>query len=426
MGAFQTTRWSLIVASRDASREGAAALDELCRIYRAPVLAYVRHRGYGSDDAEELTQSFFEYLLGRGMVHRADPARGSFRAFLVSSIRHFLSDARSADRARKRGGDAVRVPLDEHDAAAPDADTPEAAFDRAFALTVLARAMSALEREAREARRLALFERAQALPRGSPRSRRLRRGRGEARPAPQHRRGRDPPPARAPAAARASGARRDRGFRRAGRRGAARARPRLRRGGVIATRASGPEPGRAASAWSAPIPRAVRRTRTRSARRAGRWSRRRARARTRATRCRGCAATTATRSMRTCGARATRRTSRTERAARSSRTCSQRVRRVDPRAHGRFREFLLGRAHRLPRGRLAQRRGNRAARRDARVRARRARGAASARARARRHAGAGVRARLRARAARARHAAPARRGGARRPPRAVRAARAAT
>ena len=157
MGAFQTTRWSLIVASRDASREGTAALDELCRIYRSPVLAYVRHRGHGPDDAEELTQSFFAYLLDRGIVNRADPARGSFRAFLVSAIRHFLSDARSADRALKRGGDAVRVSLDDHDAAGPEADTPEAAFDRAFALTVLARAMAELEREARAAGKVELF-----------------------------------------------------------------------------------------------------------------------------------------------------------------------------------------------------------------------------------------------------------------------------
>ena len=157
MGAFQTTRWSLILASRDETRDGAAALDQLCRIYRSPVLAYVRHHGHGPDDAEELTQSFFAYLLDREMVHRADPARGSFRAFLVSAIRHFLSDVRSAGRARKRGGDAVRVPLEDTDAAAPDAETPEAAFDREYALTVLSRALAALEREAREGDRLELF-----------------------------------------------------------------------------------------------------------------------------------------------------------------------------------------------------------------------------------------------------------------------------
>ena len=157
MGAFQTTRWSLILASRDETRDGAAALDQLCRIYRSPVLAYVRHHGHGPDDAEELTQSFFAYLLDREMVHRADPARGSFRAFLVSAIRHFLSDARSADRALKRGGDAVRVSLEDHDPAGSEADTPEAAFDRAFALTVLARAMAGLEREARAAGKAELF-----------------------------------------------------------------------------------------------------------------------------------------------------------------------------------------------------------------------------------------------------------------------------
>src|SRR5688572_32615431 len=104
MGAFQTTRWSLILASRDETRDGAAALDQLCRIYRSPVLAYVRHHGHGPDDAEELTQAIVAYLLDREMVHRADPARSSYRAILVSAIRRFLSDSRSADRASVCGG----------------------------------------------------------------------------------------------------------------------------------------------------------------------------------------------------------------------------------------------------------------------------------------------------------------------------------
>lgn len=157
MGAFQTTRWSLILASRDVTREGAAALDQLCRIYRSPVLAYVRHRGYAGDQAEDLTQSYFAHLLDRGIVHRADPARGPFRAFLLGSIRNFLANMRDAERAQKRGGGAAAVEIDESTALAPEGDTPEAAFDREFALTLLRRAMQALEREAREAGRLDQF-----------------------------------------------------------------------------------------------------------------------------------------------------------------------------------------------------------------------------------------------------------------------------
>jgi RNA polymerase sigma-70 factor (ECF subfamily) len=157
MGLFQTTRWSLILKTRDANARH--ALEELCRSYRAPVLTYVRHWGAPAADAEDLTQSFFERLLTHRAYEQADPARGSFRAFLLTALRRFLINAEAFNRAAKRRGNSETVPLFESDGVigdvTPDAmandESPEAAFDRAFALAVLRRAIAQLGAEAARA-----------------------------------------------------------------------------------------------------------------------------------------------------------------------------------------------------------------------------------------------------------------------------------
>jgi len=87
MSRFQTTRWSLIEAARDDPDRSRAALEELCAAYRPPVLAYVRHSGYGRADAEDLTQSFFLRFLESGWYGRADPERGRFRSLLLTTLR---------------------------------------------------------------------------------------------------------------------------------------------------------------------------------------------------------------------------------------------------------------------------------------------------------------------------------------------------
>lgn len=65
MGKFETTRWSLVLRARGEPADARAALEILCRTYRAPVLAFVRSRGYAADTAEDLTQAFFARFLER-------------------------------------------------------------------------------------------------------------------------------------------------------------------------------------------------------------------------------------------------------------------------------------------------------------------------------------------------------------------------
>jgi RNA polymerase sigma-70 factor (ECF subfamily) len=148
---FDTTRWSLV---RNAARDdpaGRLALGELCRIYRPAVLAFLRRRGMSRDAAEESTQSFFLHLLERELAARADPARGRFRVFLRTALENHLSNRRAHDATQRRNAPGGWVRFDEHDhEPARDGDTagsPEQAFDTAWALTVLERAMQRLRAE---------------------------------------------------------------------------------------------------------------------------------------------------------------------------------------------------------------------------------------------------------------------------------------
>ncbi|MFO7340030.1 RNA polymerase sigma factor [Pseudoxanthomonas taiwanensis] len=155
---FQTTRWSLVLETRQSSEAGRLALEALCRAYRSPVVAYLRARGLPPSDAEDLAQSFFEQLLRRRLHATADPGRGRFRAFLLTSLKHFLANEHQRACAARRGGNAAPLPL-EPDFEAPDqaAMSPDAVFERDYALTVVARAMDRLRVEAERAGKSALF-----------------------------------------------------------------------------------------------------------------------------------------------------------------------------------------------------------------------------------------------------------------------------
>ncbi|MBX3725634.1 MAG: sigma-70 family RNA polymerase sigma factor [Xanthomonadales bacterium] len=158
---FATTRWSLIMQARGGPEQARQALESICRNYRRPVVAFIRHRGHDASEAEDLAQDFFTRLLERRWDTQADPERGRFRAFLLTSLRNFLANSRVAAAAVKRGGGLASVPID--DALAVLADTggctPEQAFERAWALTVIERSFERLREEAERAGKLALFER---------------------------------------------------------------------------------------------------------------------------------------------------------------------------------------------------------------------------------------------------------------------------
>lgn len=157
---FVTTHWSVVLAAgRSDSTRARAALEQLCRNYWHPLYAYVRGTGYSREEAEDLTQEFFARLLAHNSVARADPARGRFRSFLLASLKHFLANEWEKARALKRGGGAQLLPLDfdtaETRCAQPIAsgDTPDRAYDRQWALSLLDAVLGRLRHEYRDAGR---------------------------------------------------------------------------------------------------------------------------------------------------------------------------------------------------------------------------------------------------------------------------------
>ncbi|MBS0457174.1 MAG: sigma-70 family RNA polymerase sigma factor [Proteobacteria bacterium] len=156
MAGFETTQWSMILASAGNDAGSDEALARLCHCYRTPVLAYLRSRGLAREEAEDLTQSFFAHLLSQRLHQRADPDKGSFRAFLLSALKHFVISEQRRVGAARRGGGAIHVVLDAsvEPASAP---TPEEVFERVWAQTVVARAVSALRAEAAAAGKAELF-----------------------------------------------------------------------------------------------------------------------------------------------------------------------------------------------------------------------------------------------------------------------------
>jgi RNA polymerase sigma-70 factor (ECF subfamily) len=113
---------------------------------------YIRRRGYPADQAQDLTQEFFVRVLEGRYLDRADPEKGRFRAFILTSLKFFVADEEDRCRAHKRGGGAV-VPFEfasgeERYQREPAHDeTPERIFERRWALSVLDRVVERLREE---------------------------------------------------------------------------------------------------------------------------------------------------------------------------------------------------------------------------------------------------------------------------------------
>src|SRR5205807_7749948 len=106
--------WSVVtLAGAPESPRALEALEKLCRAYWLPLYSYVRRHGYGSHDAQDLTQGFFVRLLRMNSFAGVSPEKGNFRTFLLAALNHFLSAERDRDRAAKRGGGQAIIPTDE-------------------------------------------------------------------------------------------------------------------------------------------------------------------------------------------------------------------------------------------------------------------------------------------------------------------------
>jgi RNA polymerase sigma-70 factor (ECF subfamily) len=162
---FPTTHWSRIVAAQGpAAPEAREALVALCTDYWYPIYSFIRRRGYGPDQAPDLTQDFFARLLEPGAFATASPRIGRFRSFLRGACSHFLSNQRDREMALKRGGGCLLIPIDRLEAEGrfgrepADELTAERAFERKWALTLLDRALHRLDAELAQSRNRPLID----------------------------------------------------------------------------------------------------------------------------------------------------------------------------------------------------------------------------------------------------------------------------
>jgi RNA polymerase sigma-70 factor (ECF subfamily) len=151
---FGSTHWSVIDAAAAGGTPGAReAMARLCAQYWYPLYAYVRRQGVGEDEARDLTQEFFARQFVSGNVLKGVSAeRGRFRAWLLASLKHLLSNEWDRKNTLKRGAGCVHLPLDAFETAegryqAEPALPADKLYDRAWAMTLLAKVRERLRQE---------------------------------------------------------------------------------------------------------------------------------------------------------------------------------------------------------------------------------------------------------------------------------------
>lgn len=142
---FCTTRWTQVLAARGRSPEAREALRALCEAYYESIVAFLA-RSEGPAVARDLAHEFFAALLEGDRLSGLEREGGRFRSYLLGALKHFLSAHRAHEGRLKRGGGLMPEELP---AMLPDRANlaPDAAFDREWATTLLARALAGLRAE---------------------------------------------------------------------------------------------------------------------------------------------------------------------------------------------------------------------------------------------------------------------------------------
>jgi RNA polymerase sigma-70 factor (ECF subfamily) len=154
----------VLAAKGQASPQVDFALEKLCRTYWWPLYAFVRRRGYGAHDAEDLTQEFFSRLLAKDFLRSVDRSKGKFRSFLLAALEHFLAKEWRRANTQKRGGKFAFHSIDAEMAdqqylQIPAAGlSPEQLFEKQYAIKLLEQVVSRLREEFVTAGKEAQFE----------------------------------------------------------------------------------------------------------------------------------------------------------------------------------------------------------------------------------------------------------------------------
>jgi len=166
---FTTTHWSVVLEAQGESPAAREALEKLCRMYWRPIYGFVRRQGTEPEEAKDLTQGFFALLLERRDFDAVRKEKGRLRSYLLTSLKHFLTNEHYRAMAIKRGEGQRLIPLEvlqdrESGGFEPaDTSTAEQIYERRWALALLDQVLTRLGDEYRAASNVILFERLRAL-----------------------------------------------------------------------------------------------------------------------------------------------------------------------------------------------------------------------------------------------------------------------
>jgi RNA polymerase sigma factor (sigma-70 family) len=162
---FPTTHWSIVLLARGGvSPEADQALAALCGTYWFPLYEYIRRQVNDAEQARDLTQDFFAQFLEKDFLDKVEQDRGRFRAYLLACCKHFLSNQRDRERARKRGQGRTPLSLDfclandRYQQEPAHSLTPERLFERRWALTLLEQVLEQLRQEYHAEGKAALYD----------------------------------------------------------------------------------------------------------------------------------------------------------------------------------------------------------------------------------------------------------------------------
>jgi RNA polymerase sigma factor (sigma-70 family) len=153
--AFTTTHWSVVLEAQGPTPAAQEALEKLCRTYWQPIYGFVRRQGAGPEETKDLTQGFFALLLERRDLNAVRKEKGRLRSYLLTSLKHFLTNERNRALAIKRGEGQRLIPLEdlrEPEAVGfepADTSTAEQIYDRGWALALLDQVLTRLGDEYR-------------------------------------------------------------------------------------------------------------------------------------------------------------------------------------------------------------------------------------------------------------------------------------
>lgn len=172
---FPTTSWTLIrKVQQGGEADARRAMEAICRGYWYPIYAFARSSGFDVQDAEDVTQLFFQDMITHESLQRAREDRGRLRTFMLAMLKRILSKQRRHESAAKRGGSReATLSFDDESAEErysrepADLTDPDKLFDRAWAEGVLMAAEEKLRAECAGADDLESFEMlAEFLPLG--------------------------------------------------------------------------------------------------------------------------------------------------------------------------------------------------------------------------------------------------------------------